>query len=332
LAPSIVSYLATYIIVLTCFYIIANFSYGGFSTFLASSGSISASSTSILLLASIGKIPLFIRLISKSKITFTDYFLFLLVFLLILLNSRFMAGFIVLQILVIINYFIVPINFKNLILGASILFSIFIIYGIYRDNMNYYDYLDLSFFERIQLTFERIRIDSFAIVDWFYGFNVEAFVGLAGLLHYESARTLVHDLGISNLSIFTSLIPNAIRNDTNLPLADIHNYLVSLYPHTGSVVRGGLESFYAHFGVIGILFFGILTSYLISSFHSALYQKPSNKNILIYSLLSVHLLNLTRNSLSVTLFFAIGDLAIFYIYTHLVFLGKRKRKKAFNIL
>ena len=332
LMPSMssISYLMIYFIVLTCFSLIVILS-GGIKTFLASPGALGfGGSSSLLIFLGLGKMPLLNKLIARKKLNINDYLLFLSTFIITLLNSRFMAGFIILQVFIIINYFVKPIDLKKLITLLLVFLLIFIVYGVYRDNSNFYDYSITGFLERIVLVFDRLNNGWVLVIDWFYGFNVEAFIGLAGAINYGSKNLIYHDLGISNLSIFTALIPSFIRNDPILPFRNIHEFFLAHYPYSGSIVPGGLESFFVHFGFIGIPLLGILTSYLVCFLHRNLCEKTVNTDLLVYSLLSTHILNLIRNSLSVTLFFFVGDLLVVYLYKLIVSIGRSKSLGCFD--
>jgi len=276
---------------------------GGIFMALAQPGQSIGGQTMLLIAISLGKFPLFYKLSQRQAVKSIDILLFAITFLLTLFNSRFLASFILIQLLLIYNYAVREVPRKIMAYAAFALVFIFIGYGLYRDNAALNP--DLTASERIFAAIERMTSDENPI-NWFYRTNVEGFAGLAGLLtHIEENGPITHDLGLSNLTLFTQLIPNGLRNNPNLPFGTLASYFSSFYPYTGSVVPSGLENAYAHFGIFGILGLGILLGYLTRYLHWQLRLPTSNR--LLWALLSVQVFNLIRGTFRNALFFGLAD-------------------------
>ncbi|MBU6359403.1 MAG: hypothetical protein WCL57_00770 [Chloroflexota bacterium] len=276
---------------------------GGLTNMINQPGQAVGGQTMLLIAISIGKLPLFYKISRCQRIHPIDIVLFSSTFLLTLFNSRFLASFILIQFLLIYNYAVREVPRKAMFYAVLALILIFIGYGLYRDNAALNP--DLSVSERLAAILDRAGSDENPI-NWFYRTNVEGFAGLAGLLtHIEKNGPITHDLGLSNLTLFTQLIPNSLRNNPNLPFGTLASYFSSFYPYTGSVVPSGLENAYAHFGIFGILGLGILLGYLTRYLHWQLRLPTLNR--LLWALLSVQVFNLIRGTFRNALFFGLAD-------------------------
>ena len=299
---------------------------GGLQEAIDSPGNSVGGQTVLLIAVSLGKIPLLKKLALKQRPKILDILIFGFTFLLTLINSRFLATFMLVQVMLIFNYCWKQIPRRWIISSSFIFIFIFIIYGLYRDNSvtNY----GLDLFERLKGVSNRFDVGESA-VDWFYRTNVEGFVGLAGILTYENqVGGINHDFGLSNLTIFVQLIPNAIRNDQYL-VAPLANFLRSLYPYPegkGSVVSPGLETAYAHFGLFGIIFLGFSLGYLAYFLHRMMLEQKQDR--LLLGLLSIHSVNIVRTMFSYVLFFGLADWIILLVYRIILNFGKKQDKRA----
>jgi hypothetical protein len=280
---------------------------GGIQTIIYNPGALVPGQTVLLIALSLGKLPLLRKLVLGFRVNLIEIMLFLIAFLLILFNSRFYAAFIVIQIFFIVNYCQKELSRSVLLIPAIILIFIFFVYGLYREYQNYYD--DITF-ENMTTFISNIPFGG--VSNWFYGGNVEGFVGFAGILTYEHNQGgIQHDFGISNLSLFTQLLPNAIRNsETFKPLTD---FLESFYPYPlQSIVAPGLENAYAHFGLFGVIGLGILLGFLAQWLHI----KMTSRNVdrLGVGVLSVHSVLLVRGTFRAVLFFMLAEFVILGVY------------------
>lgn len=297
---------------------------GGLQATIDNPGNSVGGQTVLLIAVSLGKIPLLNKLALKQRPKILDILIFGFTFLLTLINSRFLATFMLVQVMLIFNYCCKQIPRRWMITSSFIFIFIFIIYGLYRDNSvtNY----GLDLFERLKGVSNRFDVGEESAIDWFYRTNVEGFVGLAGILTYENqVGGIKHDFGISNLTIFVQLIPNAIRNDQYL-VAPLANFLQYLYPYPkakGSVVSPGLETAYAHFGLFGIIFLGFSLGYLAYFLHRMMLEQKQDR--LLLGLLSIQSVNIVRTMLSNVLFFGLADWIILLVYRIILNLGRKSR-------
>jgi hypothetical protein len=292
---------------------------GGLQAAIDNPGNVVGGQTFLLIGLSLGKMPLLHKLSFKEKINFFDFFLFSFTFFLTLFNSRFTAIFMLGQVILIFNYCKQEISRRWILIGGFILIMILLGFGLYRDNST--ANIGLSFLEKVDLLLERFNQNETPI-EWFYRSNVEGFVGLAGILTYESQYYgIVHDFGLSNLILLTQLIPNNIRNNVDY-IQPLLSFFESSYPYPeGSVVPSGIETSYAHFGVIGIILLGVLLGYLADYLHKNMILLKEEG--LQFCLISVQSVNLIRTMLRNVLFFGIADLVITYLYRLILSIGKK---------
>ena len=296
---------------------------GGLRTAVTSPGAAIAGLTALLVATGLGKLPLLRRIATGGKPEIADVAIFGVAMLLTLINSRFLAAFALLQLALLLNYCWREAPRRSLLGLALGLVFIFIVYGLYRESAWRYGGVDLQKLSQLLVA----PPENDTVLDWFYRANVEGFAGLAGLLTYESVNgPIAHDFGLSNLSIITQLLPNALRNDPSLPFRDVARFLESLYPSSGSVVSPGPETAYAHFGLPGILGLGALLGYLAGWLHAQMLNPRADR--LKIALISVQSLNLVRSSFRNVIFFALADLAMLWIYRVMLTVGKRVRVAA----
>jgi hypothetical protein len=286
---------------------------GGISSALEKPGQAVAGQTLFLILVSLGKIPLARKIALRRSVNALDVILYTAAFSLLLFNSRFLAAYAVLQLAMIFHYRRKEASTGVIVgLGAALM-AIFVVFGLYREAAYARIYTPgFSTTEFIESNFT-----SGEAFNWFYAKNVEGFVGLAGIITYESDKgSLDHDYGVSNLLLLGQLLPNSIRTDPDLPFNDLAEGVRSAYPYNGSVVPSGLEASYAHFGPIGVIGLGFLLGYLVVKIHRILLE--TSESAVTASLVSVHVLSLIREMIATAVFFALGEIFIVACYHKLL--------------
>jgi oligosaccharide repeat unit polymerase len=314
-APSLLTYgiVASSVILFTIAIVIL---LGGLATALSTPGQSIGGQTMLLILIGIGKYPLITKLASYQKIAIFDICLYFMAICVALLNSRFTAAAYIVQVLFAVHYCRKEIPVKNMIYSVFSLVFIFIVFGIYREFGNFRSSTDFNLDEFLDFALTRFGGDD-SIIDWFYGFGVESFAGLAGIITFDIRQHgMAHDLGISELSFITQLIPNQLRNDVTLPFIYISDFIKSSYPYPdASIVKPGYENVYAHFGVFGVPMLSYLIGILTYKLNELMFDKSKSSEIkLLISLLSVYILMLIQNSISAVLFFGIGEAFMFKVY------------------
>ena len=314
LQPSYLSYLFLYGWVIAMAIGVIVLAGGVIETIVAPGLNFSYGVTMFLIFISIGKFPLLQKLASNKEILLFDVWLFLVALLITLFNSRILVGMMLLQLVVIFNYCHREISRRALLMIPTILFLVFIVFGLYRE----YASLSVDAIDPEALLYFTIDYaDVSTLLDWFYGANVEGFAGLAGIVTYDaSVGGIVHDLGLSNLSFLTQFIPGVWRNDPTLPFKTISDALASMYPYEGSIVRPGLEIAYANYGVLGIIAFGSLLGYLTQFLHSAMTQ--ANCDRLRMGVISVQSLRAIRGTFAHVIYFGLSDLIMLSLYRFLL--------------
>jgi len=266
--------------------------------------------TMFLMMVGLGKFPLFHKVAYSQKINWADLALCSLVLFLFLLNARFLAIFVLLQLVVLVNYCRVEIPRRGLLGIAFLVFLILIVFGLYREFTTRFESVEL---EALQEFFVPYILENGAL-DWFYHANVEGFVGLAGILTFEASQGgIAHDFGLSNLSVLTKLIPYVIRNDPDLPFMAFAETVESMYPYQeGTLIPSGMEMAYAHFGLPGVLGFGAVLGYLPHWLHTRM-SNPRADRVLI-ALLSVVLLHLIRGLFGGTFLLGLVEIIALLVY------------------
>ncbi len=297
---------------------------GGLDLMIEQPGRLIAGQTVYLLGLDLGKMPLLYKLAAKDRIRMLDLLLWMVSFLVTMFNTRFLAAFMVFQILLVVNY--CRRETPRWVLGGigttAILFLV--LFGLYRDSAFRFGTIGPS-------EWTQYIGYSESPLEWFYRTNVEGFSGVAGALTYEQVtQPFNHNLGLSELNIFLLLIPNAIRANPGLPFSAISQSLMSSYPYTGSVVPSGFERAYGYWGLLGILGYGTLLGVMTRRFH-VWATNPGSKQLPVI-LVSVQLLNGVRGFIfGALVFFGLGDLAMLWLYqTILRFTGRRRAPSAGN--
>lgn len=262
-----------------------------------------------LVLLSVGKLPYFNNIVNGKRNNWLNVSLFIFVITMFLFNSRFLTAFLLLQMGIITNYCRREISRKTFLKAAVVFLFIFIVYGLYRDLSAITDLSQSAniFGDVLE------HIQNHNVLDWFYGFNIEGFSGLAGLLTFEQGQgALSHDFGLSNLAVLFQFIPSSLRFGESLPLNEMREFLALQYPYTGSVVPSGMENSYAHFGLLGMLFFGAVLGYLMQWLHEQMLN-PKVKRLLV-GVVSVHVLQLIRGSFYNSIFYALSEIIVWGLY------------------
>ena len=285
---------------------------GGLKQALSTPGQLIAGASVFLVLAGIGKVPALALLSRGTRPTLLAVTLLLAAVAVTLLNSRFLTLFILIQVVVTAHYCRRPVRRRSLGIFGLAAVLVMLGFGLYRD------YGVVSAGDPSQASassFLDKRVSS-GVIDWFYSLNVEDFAGFAGILTYESRSPtgIVHDYGISTLGFIPHLLPNAVRNDPALPFNGVTKFIDGAYPYKGSVVPGGFEMVYAGFGFVGVLLFGSVLGYASIGMDSAVRRRQAAGDALVYCVVSVAVLQMIRGTFASSIFFALADVSIVYIY------------------
>lgn len=283
---------------------------GGIDSAINNPGQMVEGQTVFIVLLSLAKWPLLFKLNFRFRIKIVDIILYISYFLLILFNSRFLASFAIVQLLLVYHYRIKAVKFRKFVFIGIPFFLIFIVFGIYRDFS--YRYETVGILEAFN-QYGNVK-ETFSITDWFFTGNVEAFTGTAGIIHHaDNSINFKIDYGLSEFSNLFNLIPNKIRNSPNSIIKELNEYFSSAYPYKGgSVVPSGLETSFGHLSYLGFFLYNILIAFLPVLFHKSIMAKKTNVLVLF---LSVQLLNSVRASfLGAFLFFGMSEIFTFLIF------------------
>lgn len=287
-------------------FIIITINYGGiYGMILMPGQNLDPGLTMFLMLLGIGRFPLYEALLNKRKTNFYKSLAFFLVFLIYILNSRFLAVFIILELITVLLKMRLLSLYRFFYLNFLIL-SIVILFGLYRNFTS-----DTNSEEYI-LTYIYEYFFSGELLNWLYYSNIEAFIGLAGIVSYDDIYGINFDYGLSHLSYIFKLVPYFIRD----LFSDEVKYLDNLYPYNRSIISSGLENAYAAFGLFGIVLFSIFISFLYNYSNSKI---NSNSNFLIlYIVLPISMLHLLRGLIGGTLLLCFVQFLLIRLYYFLL--------------
>ncbi len=291
---------------------------GGFQTILTRPGQFFGhGATMFLVLVHVGRLQLLDKISRVQKINMIDILLFGSIVIFQLFNGRGWALFFLFQLLILMNYCRREVSRRIIIGGVAIFLFVAIVFGTYRQFSGIIEEIELS---NLQYAYKKYTGADNAI-DWFYSTALEGSAGLAGILTYsDNQGGIAHDFGISNLSFFLKLIPYPVRLDPSLPFIEIENDIKNTYPYNESITRSGYESFYAHFGVIGVLGLGILFGLLVCKFHNKMLKPGHNK--LIIALLSAYILLPLYGNLHFVFFYFMTEACGLFAYRTIRLISK----------
>lgn len=318
-APSALGYAAVALIVLGAAYLMADL-LGGLSNIPYVLGTMVGGQTVLLILISLGKMPALHKLAAGRRLNALDAGLLGLTLLLTLVNSRGQTLIIAAQLLIIYRYAYggKRLPRRELFLAAGAALFIMIGYGSIRDYVSKYH---AYHWEGLQAYYLGTGTSQgFNPFDFFFRFNIGTFTGFAGILSFWNQQGINYDLGASNGLLLTHLVPNALRSSF---LADTEAWLSAIYPYDGSVVPGGYEAWFAHFGFPGIALFSFILGSWPGWFHRRLTAPAADRAK--YGIFSIYVLNLILGSAWVMLFYALGDLAMLAAYRFIVWLDPARR-------
>ena len=283
---------------------------GGFHSFYYSMGVMIGGQVFLMIALSFGKLPLFHKTASGTKPKGIDWLLFGVVMLLIMLNSRGTAMLTILQ-YVLVLYFSRRTRgsmFRVFLRIGVAGFLIVMVYGGIRDFVTPRGTFDgLAEYYFVASGADRPKV--LAMGDLFYRFMTSAFTGLAGILNTYLESGVDHDFGVTNLSLFTHLVPYRLRIAV---LPDLDDWIIGLSSVSGSVVPGGYEIWFLHLGFPGILVLCILLGILPQWLHDRLVSADADR--LKYGILAVHVLNLLLAPLWAVAFWVLADLCVLFAY------------------
>jgi hypothetical protein len=268
---------------------------GGIIEFLYSPGAMIPGQTFLILALSVLKWSLFNRIMKGMNITLESilFFLFFLIF--SLFTSRFMTIFAILQLLFFVHYYRQQVSVKSITFILIIIFTVVVIYGVYRDLASRGVFTYASFDQIIEEIFNFQPV----FLDWFFSSNIEIFIGSADALR-QLREGLHFDFLVSELSVIFSFFPNAIRTDEYFGISALVDGLELATNRSSSVVPSGFERYLLGLGVFGLIGYGVTLLWFLSIAERALRNRETG----FVSVVSVQAINGLRGSL-------IGALAFF---------------------
>lgn len=258
--------------------------------------------TIFLVLVHLGRLQLLKKTANRQRIFVIDIFLFGFVIMFQMFNGRGWMLFFLLQLFIATNYCRRELPRKLILSGVAVFLFVAIGFGMYR----HFTSISKEVSSRELQAYVTKYSETDNPINWFYSTSVEGFCGLAGILTYAKGDYgISHDFGFSNLGFWLKLIPFFIRIDTSLPFNALDEFISGTYAYQDSITRPGYESFYAHFGVIGVLAFGVLLAYCANKFHF-LMMNP-RKNRFLICIFSVYLLHPLYGSLFYIFFYSMTE-------------------------
>ncbi len=259
----------------------------------------------------LGKMPLLYKLAYRRPAGFRDWALYAGAVFLVLLNSRGTAVYALAQLLLVYHYCVRRLLPRQLIAFGAAVMVMVIGYGSVRTYASLHGQFSAAALGEYYAHFHP--------VENFFHLQVGVFSGLAGIISAYLESGITYDFGVYNLLVVTHLIPNAIRSAA---LGDMERWLAASYPYHGSVVPGGYEAAFAHFGFLGVFLLSIALGVLPTWLHNRLASPDRDR--LQYAILSIYILNLVMGAVWLALAFAIPDLALLALYRLILVIGARR--------
>jgi len=292
---------------------------GGVNTWATSDRPVASGSTFLLLGLGLTTYPLLIKLASKVSSNINDKLLFLVSVLMILSVSRIIA---ILHVMIFIFTYLYPKRSESkigkgqiwILIGAGIiLFFMMFVYGSYRHVVSRIEADNL--FDIYEYIVENPE-NSLLSLDLNYRVSIEGMSGFSGVMSEVIRQgSLNADFGLSILTGFFMLIPSYFREH----LDDLSGYINSFYWYRNSIVPGGLEAFFVHFSVLGILFYPLIYFWFSYILHKKIVSadrmrlKHTNFKLLKWIVIATAGLFLIRGSTMFFVFFIVSELIILHI-------------------
>lgn len=249
----------------------------------------------------LGKMPLLYKLAYRRSRTFADWGLFVGSIFVVMLNSRGNAIYAIAQVMILYHYSIRRVSPKAIAVFAAIGLAIIMGYGSVRTYVSVHGQYSAP-------GLANYLVHSRHLYEM-YHHQVGVFSGLAGILTQYQQAGIRYDFGLSNLMLFTHLLPNVVRKAA---VGGVDQWIAALYPYRGSVVPGGYEAAFANFGFVGIFVLSVLLGALPAWFHNRLASSEGDR--LLFGVLSIYVLSLVMGQLWLALVFAIPDMALVLVY------------------
>lgn len=284
---------------------------GGISNSIENPGQNNGGQTILILGVAAGRIPFLYQFILK-KIRIFDSLLYILILLVILFNSRFIAITLLVELTILYSLFYKKIQLQNIIyLGVISIFIIFG-YGLYRD-------FSYRFEAKTFATFINYlkEVDFNIALEWFYYYNIEGFSGFSNVIRVINQGASL-DYGISQLNAIFSILPNSLKTSDSLIFKELIFIINDSFPSKGSVVPSPMEIFYGNFGFLGVILYALVFSATINYIQKKIYSEKSMYIVFWVCLLSFCLSGFRGNIIGILIFFGIISFGFFWIYTSLI--------------
>lgn len=276
---------------------------GGLKSFLINPGQNIPGQTLFILIATGAKIPLLVQIVSNNKIGKGEIILYALVFLFYLFNSRFLALFSLMNVLVAWDLFRRRVKLLTFLLSSFFLGLIVVFFGLYRDFSYRYETEGLVEF------LEELRgFDIKYVIDWFFAFNLEGFLGLSNILYEYPGDCFWFDYGASYVALPMMLVPGQLK-ELDFFLFEWMEVMKNMFPVGDSVVPSAMEQMFGHFGLIGILTYPLVLALFMRRFRNL--TNGSLRNKILAVLLLTHCIGGIRGDIiGILIFFGLADLII----------------------
>ena len=281
--------------------------FGGLQNLLHNPGTMVGGQTLVLILLFWGKMPLLHKTAYRRRPAWIDYALFLLVVFFLMLNSRLLALIALAEYGILYHYRSVSRSLgARAIAGSITALAIVFVYGTLRNFADLFHTYDVRLLRLYYLLPQTHALNPLALL---YEQGESGFSGFAGILSAYCAHGISYDFGASNLQLPLHLLPNAARSGV---FAGLQQWVATAYPYHGSVLPGGYEASFAHFGFIGVALFSIALGSLPALVHRRLADPGADS--LFYGIVAANLLTVFILDWWGVAFFLLADLAVLCAY------------------
>ena len=288
--------------------------FGGLRHLLHNPGTMVGGQTLLLILLFWGKMPLLHKTAYHRRPVWIDHALFLLVLFFLMFNSRLLALIAIAEYGILHHYRSASRRLgARAIVGCITALLVVFVYGTLRNFADLFHTYDLRLLRLYYLLPATHALNPLALL---YERDESTFSGLAGILSAYCAHGISYDFGASNLQLLLHFLPNAARSGV---FANLQQWVSTVYPYHGSVLPGGYEAAFAHFGFVGVLLFSIAVGWLPALLHRRLTDPGADS--LFYGIVAANMLTVFILDWWGVAFFLLADLAVLcgYRITLLVF-------------
>ncbi len=281
--------------------------FGGLGHMLHNPGAMAGGQTLLLIALFWGKMPILHKTAFARRVTWMDRGIFLVTLFFLIVNSRLLA-LIALTEYAVLRHYRSPSRRpgRQALLASTIALLVVFVYGTLRNFADLFHTYDLRLLRLYYVLPAAHAISPLALL---YEHGESAFSGFAGIVSIYCTHGLRYDFGLANLQLLLHLLPNAVRKGA---FGGLQRWVAGAYPYHGSILPGGYEAAFAHFGFVGVAMFSVALGWIPARLDRRL--RDPGADAMLYALVAGNLLTLFILDWWGVAFFLFADIVMLYCY------------------